>query len=65
ISGVAVAPGSGGTDLALRLTLACGWSATSPEAQAAARRAAAELVAATGGKLRRGVEVMLISGGAR
>jgi hypothetical protein len=65
ISGVAVAPGTGGNDLTLRLTLASGCSAASPAAQAAARRAAGELVAAAGGKLRRGVEVMLITGGAR
>jgi hypothetical protein len=54
-------PPSGGTDLALQVTIAPGCDPAA--AGAAVRRAADALLAATGDRLRRGVEVSVVQGG--
>jgi hypothetical protein len=54
-------PPSGGADLALQLTIAPGCDPAA--AGAAVRRAADALLAATGDRLRRGVEVSVVQGG--
>jgi hypothetical protein len=54
-------PPSGGADLALQVTIAAGCDPAA--AGAAVRRAADALLAATGDRLRRGVEVSVVQGG--
>jgi hypothetical protein len=54
-------PPSGGADLALQVTIAGGCDPAA--AGAAVRRAADALLAATGDRLRRGVEVSVVQGG--
>jgi SseB protein N-terminal domain len=54
-------PPSGGSDLALQVTIAAGCDPAA--AGAAVRRAADALLAATGDRLRRGVEVSVVQGG--
>jgi hypothetical protein len=56
-----VTPPSGGADLALQVTIAAGCDPAA--AGAAVRRAADALLAATGDRLRRGVEVSVVQGG--
>jgi hypothetical protein len=56
-------PSSGGADLALQVTIAAGCDPAA--AGAAVRRAADALLAATGDRLRRGVEVSVVQGGRR
>ncbi len=56
-------PPSGGADLALQVTIAAGCDPAA--AGAAVRRAADALLAATGDRLRRGVEVSVAQGGRR
>jgi hypothetical protein len=56
-----VTPPSGGADLALQVTIAGGCDPAA--AGAAVRRAADALLAATGDRLRRGVEVSVVQGG--
>ena len=57
----AAAPASAGADLALQVTIAAGGDPAA--AGAAVRRAADALLAATGDRLRRGVEVSVVQGG--
>jgi SseB protein N-terminal domain len=59
--GTGAAPPSAGADLALQVTIAAGGDPAA--AGAAVRRAADALLAATGDRLRRGVEVSVVQGG--
>lgn len=61
IAGATLAASDGGTDLALRVSLAAGSGPGDPAAQQAIQRAAGRLAAAAGGRLRRGLEVTVAS----
>jgi len=63
IAGFALAPGRGGSDLTIELALASGAGPGQPRVQEAIGRAAQRIVAAGGGRVRRGIAVAASTGG--
>ena len=62
IAGFALLPGSGGSDLAIQVTLARGYGPADARAQAAIQRAVERIVTGGGGRVRRGITVAASTG---
>jgi hypothetical protein len=63
ITGFALRPGSGGSDLTIQVTLARGYGPADARAQAAIQRAVERIVAGGGGRVQRGITVAASTGG--